>query len=210
MLQSLNRVAPEVASVVEDNVRELHMFIWRCRCCTSPGVCEQSVEVCSRENEKAESVDKSDTNRSLGSLEMLKKILIMVCFKLVKNPNSYASILGLSWALVSYRWGIEKPQILENSVTILSNVGLGMAMFSLGLFMASQPKLITCGNRLAVYGMVARFVAGPAMMAVASIAVGLRGTILQVSIVQASLPQGIVPFVFDREYNLHPDVLSTA
>ncbi|MFS7907684.1 putative membrane transport protein [Helianthus anomalus] len=76
--------------------------------------------------------------------------------------------------------------------------------------MASQPKLIACGNRLAAYGMVARFVAGPAVMAVASIAVGLRGTILQVSIVQASLPQGIVPFVFAREYNLHPDVLSTA
>ncbi|GKD78698.1 probable auxin efflux carrier component 1c isoform X1 [Tanacetum coccineum] len=37
MLQSLNRVAPAVASAVEDNVRELHLFIWRCRCCTSPG-----------------------------------------------------------------------------------------------------------------------------------------------------------------------------
>ncbi|KVI00316.1 Auxin efflux carrier, partial [Cynara cardunculus var. scolymus] len=144
--------------------------------------------------------------QSPGSPEMLKKILKMVCFKLVKNPNSYASILGLSWALASCRWGIKKPQILENSVTILSDAGLGMAMFSLGLFMASQPKLIACGNRLAAYGMVARFVAGPAVMAVASIAVGLRGTILQVSIVQASLPQGIVPFVFSREYNLHPDI----
>jgi hypothetical protein len=27
---------------------------------------------------------------------------------------------------------------------------------------------------------------------------------------QAALPQGIVPFVFSKEYNLHPDVLSTA
>ncbi|GKC34547.1 probable auxin efflux carrier component 1c isoform X1 [Tanacetum coccineum] len=201
MLQSLNRVAP----AVEDDVRELHLVIWRCRCCTSPGVCEQSVEVCRRENEKAESVEKSNINQPQGSPEMLKKILIMVCFKLVKNPNTYASILGLSWALVSCRWGIKKPQILENSVTILSNAGLGMAMFSLGLFMASQPKLIACGNRLAAYGMVARFIAGPAVMAVSSIAVGLRGTILQVSIVQASLPQGIVPFVFAREYNLHPN-----
>ncbi|XP_024983139.1 probable auxin efflux carrier component 1d [Cynara cardunculus var. scolymus] len=210
MLQNLNRVAPALASAVEDDKRELHLFIWRCRCCTSPGVCEQSIEVCSRENEKAESMEDLNTIRSPGSPEMLKKILKMVCFKLVKNPNSYASILGLSWALASCRWGIKKPQILENSVTILSDAGLGMAMFSLGLFMASQPKLIACGNRLAAYGMVARFVAGPAVMAVASIAVGLRGTILQVSIVQASLPQGIVPFVFSREYNLHPDVLSTA
>ncbi|KAJ0612386.1 putative membrane transport protein [Helianthus annuus] len=210
MLQSLNRVAPAASSAVEDEKRELHLFIWRCKCCTSPGVCEQSVEVCSRENEKVESNEEPNVIQSPGSPEMLKKILKMVCFKLVKNPNTYASVFGLSWALTSCRWGIKKPQILENSVTILSDAGLGMAMFSLGLFMASQPKLIACGNRLAAYGMVARFVAGPAVMAVASIAVGLRGTILQVSIVQASLPQGIVPFVFAREYNLHPDVLSTA
>ncbi|KAI3511623.1 hypothetical protein L1887_18779 [Cichorium endivia] len=212
VIQSLNRVAPTIASAVEDDKRELHLFIWRCRCCSSPGVCEQSVEVevCSRENEKAENVEEPNIIESPGSPQMLKKILKMVCFKLVKNPNSYASVLGLSWALASCKWGIKKPLILENSVTILSDAGLGMAMFSLGLFMATQPKLIACGNRLAAYGMVARFVAGPAVMAVASIAVGLRGTILQVSIVQASLPQGIVPFVFAREYNLHPDVLSTA
>ncbi|KAL8204658.1 hypothetical protein R6Q57_010281 [Mikania cordata] len=198
MLQSLNRVAPAVASEVEDDKRDLHLFIWRCKCCTSPGVCEQSVEVCSRENEKSVSIEEMSVVEAPRSPEMLKKILKMVCIKLVKNPNSYASM------------GKKKPQILENSVTILSDAGLGMAMFSLGLFMASQPKLIACGNKLAAYGMVARFVAGPAVMAVASIAVGLRGTILQVSIVQASLPQGIVPFVFSREYNLHPDVLSTA
>ncbi|KAL8262897.1 hypothetical protein R6Q59_024246 [Mikania micrantha] len=210
MLQSLNRVAPAVASEVEDGKRDLHLFIWRCKCCTSPGVCEQSVDVCSRENEKSMSIEELNVVQSPRSPEMLKKILKMVCIKLVKNPNSYASVIGLGWALASCRWGIKKPQILENSVTILSDAGLGMAMFSLGLFMASQPKLIACGNKLAAYGMVARFVAGPAVMAVASIAVGLRGTILQVSIVQASLPQGIVPFVFAREYNLHPDVLSTA
>ncbi|KAG8481164.1 hypothetical protein CXB51_025938 [Gossypium anomalum] len=78
------------------------------------------------------------------------------------------------------------------------------------LFMALQPRIIACGKKLALYGMVARFIAGPAVMAIASIAVGLKGTTLKLSIVQAALPQGIVPFVFSREYNLHPDVLSTA
>lgn len=76
--------------------------------------------------------------------------------------------------------------------------------------MALQPRIIACGKKLAFYGMLARFIAGPALMAVASVAVGLKGTTLRVSIVQAALPQGIVPFVFSREYNLHPDVLSTA
>ncbi|XP_058087526.1 probable auxin efflux carrier component 1b [Magnolia sinica] len=83
-----------------------------------------------------------------------------------------------------FRWGVKKPQIMENSVTILSNVSLGMAMFSLGLFMALQPRIIACGTKLAAYKLVARFLAGPTVMAIASVGVGLRGTILRVSIVQ--------------------------
>jgi hypothetical protein len=30
------------------------------------------------------------------------------------------------------------------------------------------------------------------------------------TVLQAALPQGIVPFVFAKEYNVHPDILSTA
>lgn len=33
---------------------------------------------------------------------------------------------------------------------------------------------------------------------------------LNVKKIQAALPQGIVPFVFAKEYNVHPDILSTA
>ncbi|KAI8024351.1 Auxin efflux carrier component 3 [Camellia lanceoleosa] len=101
-------------------------------------------------------------------------------------------------------------KILEKSISILSDAGLGMAMFSLGLFMALQPKIIACGNSVAAFAMVVRFLTGPAAMAAASIAVGLRGTLLHIAIVQAALPQGIVPFVFAKEYNVHPAILSTA
>ncbi|PWA67578.1 PIN-like protein [Artemisia annua] len=102
------------------------------------------------------------------------------------------------------------PIILSKSISILSDAGLGMAMFSLGLFMALQPKIIACGNSVASFAMAVRFLTGPAVMAAASIAVGLRGTLLHVAIVQAALPQGIVPFVFAKEYNVHPAILSTA
>jgi len=47
------------------------------------------------------------------------------------------------------------------------------------------------------------------LFAAASYVVGLRGVSLNVSIVQAALPQGIVPFVFAKEYNVHPEILST-
>ncbi|XP_058729073.1 auxin efflux carrier component 2-like [Vicia villosa] len=139
-----------------------------------------------------------------------KLILIMVWRKLIRNPNTYASLIGLVWALISYRWNIEMPLIIKGSISILSNTGLGMAMFSLGLFMALQPKLIACGKRVATFSMAVRFLIGPAVIAATSIGVGIRGTLLHVSIVQAALPQGIVPFVFAKEYNLHPTILSTA
>ncbi|KAL8137581.1 hypothetical protein V2J09_003582 [Rumex salicifolius] len=140
---------------------------------------------------------------------MTKLILVMVWRKLIRNPNMYASIIGLVWSLISYRWNVEMPKIIANSISILSNTGLGMAMFSLGLFMALQPKLIACGNRLALFSMVLRFIVGPAVAALSSVALGIRGNLLKISIVQAALPLGIVPFVFAKEYNNHPTVLST-
>ncbi|XP_008800898.1 auxin efflux carrier component 4 [Phoenix dactylifera] len=141
---------------------------------------------------------------------MTRLILIMVWRKLIRNPNTYSSLIGLIWSLVAFRWHISMPKIIEKSISILSDAGLGMAMFSLGLFMALQPKLIPCGNSAATFAMAVRFLTGPAVMAAASIAVGLRGVLLHVAIVQAALPQGIVPFVFAKEYGVHPAILSTA
>ncbi|KAE9588649.1 hypothetical protein Lal_00030420 [Lupinus albus] len=140
---------------------------------------------------------------------MTRLILIMVWRKLIRNPNTYSSLIGLTWSLISFKWNVVMPAIVAGSISILSNAGLGMAMFSLGLFMALQPRIIACGNSVASFAMAIRFLTGPAVMAVASIVVGLRGVLLHIAIVQAALPQGIVPFVFAKEYNVHPDILST-
>nr|CAD1839080.1 unnamed protein product [Ananas comosus var. bracteatus] len=109
-----------------------------------------------------------------------------------------------------FAWHIEMPSIIEGSVQIMSRAGAGMAMFSMGLFMALQEKLIACGPRLTVVGMALRFIAGPAAAMVGAIAVGLRGDVLRLAIIQAALPQSITTFVFAREYGLHAEVLSTA
>ncbi|RLM92018.1 putative auxin efflux carrier component 3a [Panicum miliaceum] len=140
---------------------------------------------------------------------MTRLILIMVWRKLIRNPNTYSSLIGLAWSLIAFRWHITMPAVVAKSISILSDAGLGMAMFSLGLFMALQPNLIACGWRATGISMGVRFLAGPAVMAAASLAIGLRGTLLQIAIVQAALPQGIVPFVFAKEYNVHPAILST-
>jgi auxin efflux carrier family len=50
--------------------------------------------------------------------------------------------------------------------------------------MALQPRIIACGHSLAAYAMAVRFLVGPAVMAAASLAVGLRGVLLHIAIVQ--------------------------
>ncbi|KAL6846811.1 hypothetical protein ACP4OV_024259 [Aristida adscensionis] len=133
-----------------------------------------------------------------------------VGIKVAKNPNVYAGVLGVAWACFTNRWHIETPSIIEGSVLIMSKTGVGLAMFSMGLFMALQEKIIVCGAGPTVLGMALRFVAGPAATAVGALAVGLRGDVLRLAIIQAALPQAITTFVFAREYGLHADILSTA
>ncbi|KAF2307387.1 hypothetical protein GH714_026792 [Hevea brasiliensis] len=92
----------------------------------------------------------------------------VVWIKLAMNPNSYACILGLVWAFIANRWNFEMPSIMEGSILIMSKAGTGTAMFSMGIFMALQEKFIACGTGLTVIGMVLRFIAGPAAMAIGS------------------------------------------
>lgn len=53
-----------------------------------------------------------------------------------------------------------------------------------GLFMALQPRIIACGAQKAALAMGARFFVGPALMAVSSLAIGMRGKLLSIAIVQ--------------------------
>lgn len=52
--------------------------------------------------------------------------------------------------------------------------------------MALQERVIACGTKLTLFGIVLRFVAGPAAMAIGCFAVGLRGDVLRVSIIQVT------------------------
>ncbi|KAF6997778.1 hypothetical protein CFC21_013959 [Triticum aestivum] len=170
---------------------------------------EAGTEATGKEQEQDETKkDGGEVGKPPASV-MLRLILTMVWRRLIRNPNTYASVVGLVWSLIEFRYHVTMPAIVAKSISILSDAGLGMAMFSLGLFMALQPKLIACGKSVAASTMAVRFLLGPAVMAVSSAAVGLRGTLLRIAVVQAALPQGIVPFVFAKEYNLHAAILCT-
>lgn len=53
-----------------------------------------------------------------------------------------------------------------------------------GTFMALQEKVIACGPSMTIIGLVLKFIAGPAATAIGAIAVGLRGDVLRVVIIQ--------------------------
>ncbi|TVU36014.1 hypothetical protein EJB05_17924, partial [Eragrostis curvula] len=145
-----------------------------------------------------------------GGKPSLWALVRVVARKLARNPNTYASFVGITWACLANRLHIELPSAFEGCVLIMSKSGTGMAMFSMGLFMAQQEKVLACGPSFAALGLVLKFALGPAAMAIGSIAVGLRGDVLRVAIIQAALPQSITSFIFAKEYGLHADVLSTA
>ena len=72
---------------------------------------------------------------------------------------------------------LQKEKKIKYNIRTSSN-------FLTGLFMASRASIIACGTRMAVFAMAMKFVVGPALMAVSSIATGLRGKLFRVAIVQ--------------------------
>nr|CAB3462093.1 unnamed protein product [Digitaria exilis] len=155
-------------------------------------------------------VEDGDVAEIDGNTAAFWPLVRAVWMKVARNPTLYAGVLGVAWACVINRWHIETPSIIEGSVVIMSKTGVGLAMFSMGLFVALQDKIIVCGAGPAILSMGLRFVVGPAATAVGALILGLRGDMLRFSIIQAALPQTITSFVFAREYGLHPEVLSTA
>ncbi|XP_044346407.1 probable auxin efflux carrier component 5b [Triticum aestivum] len=137
-------------------------------------------------------------------------LLRAVGVKLARNPNVYASLLGVAWSSVANRWHLKMPSIIDGSIAIMSKTGIGMGMFSMGMFIGLQDKFIVCGLGWSMLSLVLRFIAAPAATLAGALILGLRGDLLRVTILQAALPQSIGSFVFSREYDLHSGVLSTA
>ena len=77
-------------------------------------------------------------------------------------------VLGLisCFVLVFCRWGIEMPAIIAKSIAILSDAGLGMAMFSLGMLSVNNINLRRClvnnilGKEISSTMEICRFVYG--------------------------------------------------
>ncbi|CAF1885750.1 unnamed protein product [Brassica oleracea var. botrytis] len=114
------------------------------------------------------------------------KILLKAWRKFIVNPNTYAAMIGLIWATLHFRLGWKLPEMIDKSIHLISDGGLGMAMFSLGLFMASQSSIIACGTKMTIITMILKFILGPALMIASAFCIRLRGTLFRVTILQVN------------------------
>ncbi|KAL4203594.1 hypothetical protein AMTRI_Chr01g104720 [Amborella trichopoda] len=141
-----------------------------------------------REDEGGSSKDSKDEGEATCSIIKMINIFFLVLSKVIRNPNTYASVLGLVWGLIACRWSSSLLFLIyyygHNFYAVRDN--LDVVFVLAGLFMASQNKIIACGIRRATVAMVVRFLLGPGVMAACSLALGLRGKLLHIAIVQCS------------------------
>lgn len=57
---------------------------------------------------------------------MTRLILIMVWRKLIRNPNTYSSLIGLTWSLISFRYETLNPFYSMLELNILSSNSRGI------------------------------------------------------------------------------------
>lgn len=154
-----------------------------------------------------------DTASSSSSDDAHAPSMKHVAWKAVKKllliPNTYASFLGLIWSLMAFKIGFSMPKIVDGSLSIIHTTAVGLSMFSSGTFIARQPRFVPCGYTIASLSMVLKFLVGPVVMLLASIALGMHGTLLHIAVVQAALPLAVTSFVYAEEYKVHADIMST-
>ncbi|KAG8481678.1 hypothetical protein CXB51_026593 [Gossypium anomalum] len=186
------------------------------------------------EDTEAQGEEGEEEAETRASKFKIMLIFLTVEKKLVANPNTHAAWLGLIGAGTRFSFGISitvyRNSIAYVTVTTACTLQSRIALFEYSHFsqgyisrkcacLCSNPGLphmidltrsrIACGIRMTAVAMVMKFMAGPALIAASSAALGLRGRLLRVGIVQVTLPPGVVPFVFAKEFDVHPDILST-
>lgn len=57
-----------------------------------------------------------------------------------------------------------------------------------GTFIARQSRFVPCGYTVASLSMLLKFLIGPVIMLIASMAIGMHGTLLHIAVVQVSQP----------------------
>ncbi|GBG79698.1 hypothetical protein CBR_g29962 [Chara braunii] len=137
--------------------------------------------------------------------------LWVVCVKaFLQGRLMWAGLVGMAYSLLASRYGFDMPTPLEKTVTMLSNMCLGLSMISLGMFTALEGSLVPIGWWNTTWTFSLRLLWEPALAGIITYLFGCRGRVLKVAIIQSALPQAVITFVLASQFGVHPDVLSTS
>ena len=99
------------------------------------------------------------------------------------------------------------PKIVDDSLFIIHTTAVGLSMFASGTFIARQSRFVPCGYTIASLSMVLKFLIGPVIMLLASLAIGLHATLLHIAVVQvrdhAAAAHCLLSFFPKQTRNMH-------
>ncbi|KAL2609447.1 hypothetical protein R1flu_028020 [Riccia fluitans] len=125
-------------------------------------------------------------------------------------PLTYASLIGFVYSLVARKYNWTMPYTVQTTLELISNTTIGMAVFIMGLAWARSGRLISCGWKALAFGVIVRFLIGPILMIISSKITALSGEPFRFSVLQATIPQGVISFVLAKEYGVDVPLFVTA
>ncbi|KAL3681087.1 hypothetical protein R1sor_024043 [Riccia sorocarpa] len=153
----------------------------------------------------------ADDPRSAPNGLALGKILYKVFHRVKYAPLLYTSTIGFVYSLFAFKYDWEMPYTIRQSLELIANGAIAISVVTMALTWHASGKVVAaCGYKRMFYGWIIRFLVGPVIMVLASLAFGLKGIAFEFSVLQAALPVGLVSFVLAKEYNLDVEVFSTA
>ncbi|KAL2643223.1 hypothetical protein R1flu_010810 [Riccia fluitans] len=135
---------------------------------------------------------------------------VKVIHRIRRVPLTYASLAGFIYSLIARKYNWDMPYPVRTSLELISQTAVGIAIFLMGLAWAKSGRLISCGWKVLVYGLIVRFIIGPILMIVSAKAVLMKGQAFQFAVVQAVISQGVISFVLAKEYGVDVPLFNTA
>ncbi|KAL2620937.1 hypothetical protein R1flu_001142 [Riccia fluitans] len=155
-------------------------------------------------------LEADDSHPALNG-QAVAKILYKVFHRVKYAPLLYTSTIGFVYSLFAFRYGWEMPYTIRQSIELIAKGAIAISVVTMALTWHASGKVVAaCGYKRMFYGWIIRFLVGPVIMVLASFAFGLKGIAFEFSVLQSSLPVGLVSFVLAKEYNLDVEVFSTA
>ncbi|KAL2611615.1 hypothetical protein R1flu_023307 [Riccia fluitans] len=137
-------------------------------------------------------------------------LILKVINRLKKVPLTYASIAGFVYSLLARKYGWTMPYPVQTSLELISDTCIGMSVFAMGMAWASSGRLISCGWKALLSGIILRFLVGPILMTVSSKMAVMSGEHFRFAVLQAVIPQGVISFVLSKEYGVEVPIFITA